>query len=1020
MTELNNNNSNNNSNNSSNNNNTDNIENQQNGSNNSAVVFGSKYKHNLRSTVSIEKTPHKYNDIIELLLSPDLEIVSSLCSTTLVRETVPNSVHISEYLIVFFEYHCNLKSSYILKWAIDKEIENTSNSATLFRGLSTATRLISAFYKRVGESYLKYLLQPFVIDLCSRNFSFEIDPEKAGKGVNIQANLEKLITITQKLLDKILDSVDQCPLPIRQILNHTQEKVEKRFKSMKTTVVGGFIFLRFICPAIVAPEAFGLIPREEEPTSETRRGLVLVSKLLQNLANEMPFGSGIKEEYMSYLNDFITNNSSRIHVFFDSLAQDPTQHQQQIQQLPPLQQPCSSTSTNLTVANNNNNNNINNHNNNSNSNCSSNNTSSNSIGSGVSTPKLTSTPSLGSVQQSSGNYNEDLNGNSISKSNSIIMTEDSITDNLNVLMNQIIENREKIENYIQENGNNDNSADVIKRLDTSLQAAKQKAFFNFWGRGKDKSSTGGSGTTTTNGKLKKSPSASVVSNSSHIQQLQEKEREKEKEKEKDKEKEKEKDKEKDKEKHEKHSQKKLQLSQSQQILVLDGVNINGNGKSLLKNHPHSQSHNQLSEELEMRDQKEIDNLNLMAENSKLKKELEDAKARNNLLRKLREELEREKSEKRELKALIKRCNDRLKSLDDQLDLIHDLQPWVDDNPPSGNHDLQSLIEETLGVGGGNASKKKSNSSLGISKVKSSSGYDTAPTTPTHTTLSSSTTMIPSITNAMINNINGNGCRDTTLISATSTPTISIIDNGCTTTASSLQPSPQPHSQPVILNHSTNYIPHLDVSCDSNNSSTTSSFYNNQNNQNSLNTTNTTTTSIKKSSTNQSISESLMSEISEADETKSGSNISISSATVHSTNTHNGKPTTTTTSNHSRRNSTTSEMSVADPTNYENQNLIIQTVVEGGEILDDSACDLLEFLKEVATKQELQKSKERQRLQEEKENKARNSVFFKFSSKFSSKKKSKDGKNQPLSPTLSSQQHIEKDSQNSGAALSLNN
>lgn len=45
---------------------------------------------------------------------------------------------------------------------------------------------------------------------------------------------------------------------------------------------------------------------------------MLVSKILQNLANGIEFGG--KEHYMVPLNSFLQENTSRLHRFFDELA----------------------------------------------------------------------------------------------------------------------------------------------------------------------------------------------------------------------------------------------------------------------------------------------------------------------------------------------------------------------------------------------------------------------------------------------------------------------------------------------------------------------------------------------------------------------------------------------------------------------------------------------------------------------------------------------------------------------------
>jgi hypothetical protein len=137
----------------------------------------------------------------------------------------------------------------------------------------------------------------------------------------------------------------------RWLFHRARGEVSKKFPELATsTVVGGFLFLRFFCPAIVTPEAFGLLESmfcyllasllkhrhfvAEPPPAETRRGLVLVSKLLQNLANaiidptakgseEMGSGDGDranKESYMAQTHQFVANNSEMLRTFFNFLA----------------------------------------------------------------------------------------------------------------------------------------------------------------------------------------------------------------------------------------------------------------------------------------------------------------------------------------------------------------------------------------------------------------------------------------------------------------------------------------------------------------------------------------------------------------------------------------------------------------------------------------------------------------------------------------------------------------------------
>lgn len=92
--------------------------------------------------------------------------------------------------------------------------------------------------------------------------------------------------------------------------------VEPKFPDAKYTAVGAFIFLRFFCPAIVAPDVEGLV--STPPTKEMRRGLLLIAKVIQNLANNVLFG--VKEPYMFPLNDFLVQNVFDITGFLREIS----------------------------------------------------------------------------------------------------------------------------------------------------------------------------------------------------------------------------------------------------------------------------------------------------------------------------------------------------------------------------------------------------------------------------------------------------------------------------------------------------------------------------------------------------------------------------------------------------------------------------------------------------------------------------------------------------------------------------
>ncbi len=69
---------------------------------------------------------------------------------------------------------------------------------------------------------------------------------------------------------------------------------------------------RFISPAVVAPETVDI----NLPNESLRRGLMIIAKIIQNLANNVQFG---KEPHMMRLNDYLATNMQTVTGFFSMI-----------------------------------------------------------------------------------------------------------------------------------------------------------------------------------------------------------------------------------------------------------------------------------------------------------------------------------------------------------------------------------------------------------------------------------------------------------------------------------------------------------------------------------------------------------------------------------------------------------------------------------------------------------------------------------------------------------------------------
>ncbi len=274
-------------------------------------------------------------------------------------------------------FEANQQGSALMIQRISHEVELATEESTLFRSNSIAAKMYSAYVRMVGLRYLWHTLVLSVHSINDRAFetsgdaaeggdpehsstgslttasssrskrrsralharykldtddnsghtsdvlalsSMEIDPLRMNQESDSTINTLELWLVAQKMLKVIVDSERAIPVSIRRILRHVNEEIGARYGDLtQYRAIGGFYFLRFICPALMAPQVYGLL--EEPPHPMAQRQLILIAKVIQNLANDtMP---GAKEEYMEKLNAFITSNKPTLERFYSRILDNP-------------------------------------------------------------------------------------------------------------------------------------------------------------------------------------------------------------------------------------------------------------------------------------------------------------------------------------------------------------------------------------------------------------------------------------------------------------------------------------------------------------------------------------------------------------------------------------------------------------------------------------------------------------------------------------------------------------------------
>ncbi|XP_037896099.1 neurofibromin isoform X1 [Glossina fuscipes] len=202
-----------------------------------------------------------------------------------------------------------------------REVEVSDCMQTLFRGNSLGSKIMAFCFKIYGSSYLQILLEPLIKSLLdSPNTCFEVDPARLEPGNDLHANRQNLIALTQKVFDAIINSADRFPPQLRSMCHCLYQVLSKRFPNLLQNnigAVGTVIFLRFINPAIVSPQELGVVGKQV-PNS-VKRGLMLMSKILQNIANHVEFS---KEQHMLCFNDFLREHFEAGRRFFIQIASD--------------------------------------------------------------------------------------------------------------------------------------------------------------------------------------------------------------------------------------------------------------------------------------------------------------------------------------------------------------------------------------------------------------------------------------------------------------------------------------------------------------------------------------------------------------------------------------------------------------------------------------------------------------------------------------------------------------------------
>lgn len=236
----------------------------------------------------------------------------------------------SQATIKKYRFSSRLKSNDSIDSASDREliVRDMSKSLAgeanlLFRGNTLLTQSLEFHMRRLGKEYLEEILQDKIFEINEINPNCEVDPSKLTHNADLEQHWNTLIQLTTEVWHCICSSANRLPPELRHILKYIRAVADDRYGDFLRTVtytsVSGFLFLRFICPAILSPKLFNLL--RDHPRPRSQRTFTLIAKALQKLANLSTFGK--REEWMEPMNRFLNVQRQSIRDYIDQVCSIP-------------------------------------------------------------------------------------------------------------------------------------------------------------------------------------------------------------------------------------------------------------------------------------------------------------------------------------------------------------------------------------------------------------------------------------------------------------------------------------------------------------------------------------------------------------------------------------------------------------------------------------------------------------------------------------------------------------------------
>ena len=280
-----------------------------------------------------------YQNILYLLQTNPVYLSNMVLDLRqMTSETIKKFVESS--ILTIFSYATHPREEYLLlnlfKLLIHREINDVDDLGDFIKSNPQFVRLVVNYIRGAKDrQFLQSVLQKPILQVFSSDLELDTDPisiykklvvkEETETGFKSQRKLDvskeealldpvvkseydgvikQVQQLTNDFLHLIISSLSRMPYGIRCIAKQLYSSLHSKFPNEPTNdilrIIGNLIFFRYINPAIIAPEAFDVVPSDKSLSIQQRKNLSEISKMLNSISVGRSTEPYIQEQHAKF------------------------------------------------------------------------------------------------------------------------------------------------------------------------------------------------------------------------------------------------------------------------------------------------------------------------------------------------------------------------------------------------------------------------------------------------------------------------------------------------------------------------------------------------------------------------------------------------------------------------------------------------------------------------------------------------------------------------------------------------